>query len=109
MMVLLRSYYRKTTADLTELSISLGTWLTRIFFMMKWPAQTPDLNPIEKVWGLMKSLLRKRTKHPSNPVHLFQIFNEICIVLPDSYFTTLVPSIPNRFRNVHQKKGRSTE
>ena len=44
---------------------------------MNWPEQSPDLNPIEKVLGLMKSQLRKRTKNPSNPVNLFQILNEI--------------------------------
>ena len=76
---------------------------------MKWPAQSPDLNPIENVWGLMKFQLRKRSKHPSNPVHLFQILNEIWNALPDSYFTTLIASMLNRVRSVRQNKGQSTK
>ena len=40
---------------------------------MKWPAQSPDFNPIENIWGLMKSHLRKRAMHPNNPMHLFAL------------------------------------
>ncbi len=41
---------------------------------MNWPAQSPDLNPIENVCGLIKSGVRKRDVHPRNPTHLFSIY-----------------------------------
>ena len=34
---------------------------------MQGPAQSPDLNPIENMWGIMKQNLRKRIVVPSNP------------------------------------------
>ena len=76
---------------------------------MKWPAQSPDLNPIENVWGLMKSTLRKRSVYPKSPMHLFHILRDIWNSLPDSYFNNLVASMPKRMRSVREQRGRSTK
>ncbi len=53
---------------------------------MKWSAQSPDLNPIENVWGLMKTHLRKRNVNPRNPMELFHILSTMWNSLPDDYF-----------------------
>ena len=33
---------------------------------MSWPAQSPDLNPIENLWAEVKKNIRKYKKPPSN-------------------------------------------
>ena len=76
---------------------------------MKWPAQSPDLNPIENVWGSMKSRLRKRSLYPTSPMHLFSILNDMWNNLPDEYFKNLVESIYKRAKMVLHGKGRSTK
>ena len=76
---------------------------------MKWPAQSPDLNPIENVWGLMKMHLRKRTVQPSYPMNLLHILNQIWNSLLDSYFSNLFASMSNRVRSVRVGKGGSTK
>ena len=76
---------------------------------MEWPPQSPDLNPIENVWGLMKNRLRKRSVHPSSPMHLFSILSEMWNTLPDSYFQSLVASMPVRVKKVRQGRGKSTK
>ena len=71
---------------------------------MKWPAQSPDLNTIENVRGLMKEYLRKLTIYPKNPMHLFQILSFIWNSLPDSYFRNLVTSMPKRISLVKKQR-----
>ncbi len=76
---------------------------------MKWPAQSPDSNPIENVWDLMKSHLRKRAAFPRKPVYLFEILSKMCNSLPDSYAESLVAYMPDRAEIVHKQRGRSTK
>ncbi len=67
---------------------------------MKWPAQSPDLNPIENIWGIMRTRLRKRDVLPRSPMHLFQILSGMWNSLPDSIFGNLVASMPKRAKLV---------
>ena len=76
---------------------------------MKWLPQSPDLNPIENLWGLMKTYLRKRAVHPKNPIDLFRILSNIWNTLPDSYFQKLVASMPKCIEMVCENKGGSSK
>lgn len=76
---------------------------------MKWPAQSPDLNCIENVWGLLKSQLRKRKVYPNTPLQLFHILSNLWNSLPDSYFCNLVASMPRRIEMVRKNRGGATK
>lgn len=74
-----------------------------------WLSQSPDLNTIENVWGLMKATLRKRSVPPRNPMHLFHILSRMWNTLPDSYFNDLVASMPKRVAAVRNARGGSSK
>ena len=76
---------------------------------MKWPSQSPDLNPIEDLWGIMKNRLRKRAVPPSNPLHLFRVLSEIWYSIPDAHLQNLVSSMVKRVTMVKNFKGGSTK
>ena len=76
---------------------------------MKWPAQSPDLNCIENVWGLLKMQLRKRKRYPKNPTELFQILNGMWNSLRDSHFRDLVASMPKRISSERKNRGVPTK
>ena len=77
--------------------------------VMKWPPQSPDLNPIENAWSVLKYKLRARPKFPTNATDLFNTLQTEWSNLPDSLFLKLVRSMPTRANLVKLNKGKSTK
>ena len=61
--------------------------------VMKWPAQSPDLNPIENACAVLKKRLRERPEYPRNADHLFQILQEELYAILNEFFTSLIRSM----------------
>lgn len=76
---------------------------------MFWPAQSPDLNPIENAWAYMKADYRKRTRFAKNEDECFRWICEIWSNIPQSYFHTLLQSMSSRARLVVDRKGLTTK
>ena len=73
----------------------------KIKVLQGWPAQSPDMDIIEHIWGRMKEEAW-RTK-PKNLV-LKVAFHAI----PDDFINKLYDSLPNRMATVLQAKGTHT-
>ena len=77
--------------------------------VLPYPAQSPDLNPIENVWSTMKRKLRDLHSYPSNPDALYEQLCDIWNKLPDTYFTTLISSMANRCNAIKNVRGSSSK
>ena len=75
---------------------------------VQWPGNSPDLNPIENLWAVLKFKLRRRQNINKNQLisNIIKIwFHEI----PKTLCQNLVDSMPNRIAKVLKNKGASSK
>jgi transposase len=75
---------------------------------LPWPAQSPDLNPIEHVWDQLEKAIRKRNP-PKNTNELVSFLMEEWANLDRHYLQKLVDSMPRRVQAVIDSKGNPTK
>lgn len=87
--------------------------LTREWFqwascpVLKWPSQSPDLNPIENLWAILNHRVRKR--QCNNEAELLAVLQTGWAELPVDLLDKLVASMPERCQAVIDAKGWSTK
>ena len=74
------------------------------FEVIDWPGNSPDLNPIENSWNLMKDRLKEKNTI-SLPLLIDKIKKLWCTGLPDGYLRKLSDSMPDRIKSVIKNKG----
>jgi transposase len=76
--------------------------------IFEWPGNSPDLNPIENAWRVMKSRLKQSTL--SNIEDLKKEIIRVWISeMSPEYFKKLSYSMPKRLENVIRAKGHMTK
>jgi hypothetical protein len=81
--------------------------LTNGVIVLKWPSQSPDLNPIEHLWEHLKRVFSGRGSR--NGKQIFEQVKEEWERIPPEVCLTLVNSMPNRLREVIKAKGGHTK
>ena len=77
---------------------------------LPWPNQSPDMNPIEIVWGILDRELRSRQGgKPSSTATLMQSLHEAWEAIPQEQIDYLIDSMPRRIEALVGAKGRSTK
>ena len=77
--------------------------------VLSWPAQSPDLNPIEHLWELLKRLL---AAYEDPPHGLFQLWERVAIEwgkIAKEECQKLIESMPRRVAAVIKAKGGNTK
>ena len=79
------------------------------FSTMVWPAQSPDLNPIEHLWGYLK---RRLAEHENPPSGIHELWERIQVDWEEisvAECQKLIESMPRRIEAVLKAKGGYTK
>ena len=73
-----------------------------------WPPRSPDMNPIEYVWGWVKDKLSKLRVKPRNIAELKVIITRIWYEIPQENVRNLYRGMPKRIDNLRAVNGYNT-
>ena len=77
--------------------------------VMVWPPQSPDLNPIEHLWGYLKRKLAAYPKPPGGVEELWERIQVEWEAIPVEECRKLIRSMPDRIQAVIKAKGGYTK
>ena len=77
--------------------------------VMQWPANSPDLNPIEHLWSYLKRRLAEYPEPPASITELWQRAEKEWEAIPLSVCQKLIESMPGRVAAVLKAKGHYTK
>ena len=71
--------------------------------LLQWPPCSPDLNPIENVWKLLKDEVSKR--NPKNKKEILSFAQDEWKKISYLHINNMIESMPKRLLDVINKKG----
>jgi|SRR5271169_6146171 len=91
-------------------SAAASRWrTTNEISVLPWPAQSPDLNPIENIWKELKVRINKRPIIPRNEDALVAALQEEWKNISEDIISDAVANMPQRLKDVISAKGGSTK
>ena len=77
--------------------------------VLLWPAQSPDLNPIEHLWDYLKHQFQKDETSPCRAYELWDRLVEKWNAIAPEVCQNLIESMPRRIEAVIRTKGGHTK
>ena len=112
------AYYSKDSSDIVfqqgndpkHKSKKATTWFKdHNFKVLPWPAQSPDLNPIEHLWDHLKRKLGEYDKAPGGILELWERVQAEWDKIEPNVCQNLIESMPRRVAAVVKAKGGHTK
>ncbi|KFM73749.1 Transposable element Tcb1 transposase, partial [Stegodyphus mimosarum] len=75
------------------------------FTVLPWPANSPDLNPIEHLWDHLDRVVRAMDPQPRNLAQLATALESAWLNIPENTFRDLCDSLPARLAAVRSAKA----
>lgn len=76
---------------------------------MDWPPNSPDQNPIEHAWDMLKRAIQRRVHQPRTVNELVQAAIQEWDRIPAENFNNLIRSVPSRLDSCIRARGGNTE
>lgn len=75
---------------------------------LDWPANSPDMNPIENVWDMIGRAIFRRQNPPTTRQELIIAVEEEWNTIPQQQLNNLILSMPRRVNSLLQNRGSHT-
>jgi len=90
-------------SNMTENFLNAQSWIVSFFNRKAWPSNSPDLNPIENIWAIMKS--RLGDMNPRNKEQLVACVRQVWAELDGCLIRRLCESVTRRMHLVEESDG----
>jgi transposase len=102
-------FFQEDNAPVHTAKVARDFLLSKHVQLLPWPAQSPDLNPIENIWAFVEAKLRSRRPQPSSIRALERVIAEEWESIPQEFYQDLVRSMPRRVEACIANNGGHTK
>jgi transposase len=99
------SYYQQDNAPCHSSKKTQDLFRDYNLPVIPWPPYSPDINPIENIWGYLKRKLRANNRLYRSSEELFTEAERIWYSIDSKYLKNLVASMKTRIALVKKSKG----
>lgn len=101
--------YQQDNASIHVSKVSKDFFSQASIPLLDWPARSPDLNPIENVWGILSRAVYANSKQYNSVRDLKIAIHQAWLDVQMDTLRTLIDSMPNRLFYVITNKGGITK
>ncbi|XP_037944167.1 protein slit-like [Teleopsis dalmanni] len=101
--------FQQDNAAIHVSKLSKSYFSSKQITVMNWPARSPDLNPIENLWGIISRKVYAKGRQYSTVSELKASIQEAWDKIDDVIIKKLIDSMPNRIFSVINQNGGITK